>query len=49
VEIVYAVADVMEIVRWSLGWGGEAEVLAPEDARRAAREMVSHIAERYAG
>jgi predicted DNA-binding transcriptional regulator YafY len=48
VEIVYAVADPLEIVRWSLGWGGEAEVVAPDDARRSAREMVQLIAERYA-
>ncbi len=48
VEIVYAVADPLEIVRWSLGWGGEAEVIAPDDARRSAREMVHLIAERYA-
>jgi predicted DNA-binding transcriptional regulator YafY len=49
VEIVYAVADSLEIVRWSLGWGGEAEVIAPEDARRAAREVVQRISEHYTG
>jgi predicted DNA-binding transcriptional regulator YafY len=47
VEIVYAVADPLEIVRWSLGWGGEAEVIGPDDARRSAREMVQRIADHY--
>ncbi len=46
-EIVYAVADPLEIVRWSLGWGGEAEVIAPDSARAAAREMIEHIARQY--
>lgn len=48
-EIVYAVADPQEIVRWSLGWGGEAEVVAPEDVRAAARELVQRIAGTYSG
>ena len=47
VEIVYAVADPLEIVRWSLGWGGEAEVVEPEAARRSAREIVQRISEHY--
>lgn len=47
VEIVYAVADPNEIVRWSLGWGGEAEVVEPEAARRSAREIVQRISEHY--
>ena len=49
IEIVYAVADPQEIIRWSLGWGGEAEVIAPEDARESAREMVARIARHYNG
>ena len=46
-DIVYAVADPLEIVRWSLGWGGEAEVTEPESARAAAREMIENIARQY--
>jgi predicted DNA-binding transcriptional regulator YafY len=47
VDITYRVADALEIVRWSLGWGAEAEVLAPEDARRAAAQIARRLAERY--
>jgi proteasome accessory factor B len=47
-EITYRVADPLEIVRWSLGWGAEAEVLAPEEARRAAAEIARELAARYA-
>lgn len=47
IEVVYAVADPLEIVRWSLGWGGEAEVIAPEEARISAREIVDRIASHY--
>lgn len=49
IEIVYAVADPLEIVRWSLGWGGEAEIVGPEDVRRSARDIVQRISERYTG
>jgi len=48
VEITYRVADPLEIVRFSLGWGAEAEVVAPDDARRAAAELVRALAARYA-
>ena len=48
-EIVYAIADPLEIIRWSLGWGGEAEVVAPEEARSAARDMIAQIARHYTG
>jgi proteasome accessory factor B len=47
VEIVYAVADPLELVRWSLGWGGEAEIVAPEDVRIRAGELAQRIADRY--
>ena len=40
-------SDPLEIVRFSLGWGAEAEVVAPEDARRAAGELVRALATRY--
>jgi hypothetical protein len=35
-------------VRWSLGWGAEAEVIAPESARASAREIAGRIVARYA-
>jgi predicted DNA-binding transcriptional regulator YafY len=49
VDITYRVADPLEIVRWSLGWGAEAEVVAPDEARRAAAEIAAQVAARYAG
>jgi proteasome accessory factor B len=49
VDITYKVSEPLEIVRWSLSWGAEAEVLAPETARAAAREIARRVAERYAG
>ncbi len=48
VEITYRVADPLEIVRWSLSWGTEAEVLAPAAAREHARTIAGALAERYA-
>jgi predicted DNA-binding transcriptional regulator YafY len=47
VDITYRVSDPFEIVRWSLGWGAEAEVIAPASARDAAREIAQRVAERY--
>lgn len=47
VDITYRVSDPLEIVRFSLGWGAEAEVIAPDDARRVAGELVRALAERY--
>ncbi len=47
VDITYRVADPLEIVRWSLGWGAEAEVLAPAEARAAAAEIARSVAARY--
>jgi predicted DNA-binding transcriptional regulator YafY len=48
VDIVYDVDDPAELVRWTLRWGEEAEVLAPADVRAAARAVVEAIARRYA-
>jgi predicted DNA-binding transcriptional regulator YafY len=48
-EIAYRVADPVEIVRWSFGWGAEAEVVAPDDARATARAIARKLGERYAG
>jgi predicted DNA-binding transcriptional regulator YafY len=46
-EITYAVADPMEIVRWSLSWGAEAEVVRPDSARRSARELLEQMTAHY--
>jgi predicted DNA-binding transcriptional regulator YafY len=47
VDITYRVSDPLEIVRFSLGWGVEAEVVAPDDARRVAADLVRELAARY--
>ena len=48
VEISYRVADTDELVRWVLGWGAQAEVLAPDDVRARAVALVDEMAARYA-
>ncbi|MHB8146395.1 MAG: helix-turn-helix transcriptional regulator [Vulcanimicrobiaceae bacterium] len=48
VEISYRVADTDELVRWVLGWGAQAEVLAPDDVRARAAALVDEMAARYA-
>ncbi|MGA2395904.1 MAG: WYL domain-containing protein [Candidatus Lustribacter sp.] len=47
VEITYRVADPAEIVRWSLSWGTESEVIAPESAREQARAIARALAQTY--
>lgn len=47
VEITYRVADPLEIVRWSLSWGTEGEVIAPESAREHARTIARALAKTY--
>jgi proteasome accessory factor B len=47
VDITYRVSDPLEIVRWSMGWGAEAEVVAPETARALARDIAQRMALKY--
>ena len=47
VEITYQVSDPLEIVRWSLKWGAEAEVIAPPEVRELARSIVTTMAKNY--
>ena len=47
VEITYRVADPLEIVRWSLSWGTEGEVVAPDIARQHARTISRALAQTY--
>jgi predicted DNA-binding transcriptional regulator YafY len=46
-EITYHVADVDELVRWVLGWGAQAEIIAPRAARRRIAELSEEIARKY--
>jgi len=47
VEISYRVADVDELVRWVLGWGAQAEVIAPSAARARIATLAAEIAQKY--
>jgi predicted DNA-binding transcriptional regulator YafY len=47
VEISYRVADVDELVRWVLGWGSQAEIVAPAEARARIAEVTRDIATKY--
>ena len=47
VEITYRVADVDELARWVLGWGAQAEVLAPAEARDGVRRLLAEIVSTY--
>ena len=46
-EITYQVADVDELVRWVLGWGAQAELLAPAAARRRLTTIAKALLVRY--
>ena len=46
-EIVYRVANVDELVRWVLGWGAQAEILAPAAARKRIAALSQEIAATY--
>lgn len=47
VEITYAVADVDELTRWVLGWGAQAEIVSPPEARGRIQLLISEIATKY--
>ncbi len=46
-QITFQVTSVQEVVRWALGLGNEARVVAPESAVAVARTMVSEISRAY--
>jgi proteasome accessory factor B len=48
VDITYTVDDPSELVRWTLRWGAEAEVLAPPEIRASAGQLAREIVARYA-
>jgi predicted DNA-binding transcriptional regulator YafY len=47
-SITFEVSDAAEIVRWALGFGAQACVVAPPAAVQLARETIEQIAVRYA-
>ncbi|TAM76989.1 WYL domain-containing protein [bacterium] len=48
-EIAFRVASVDELVRWVLGWGEEAEIIAPPAARERVGALAEAVAARYRG
>lgn len=46
-EITYRVADVDELVRWVLGWGAQAEIIAPENVRARIAALAKEISGKY--
>jgi proteasome accessory factor B len=49
VVLTARVAGIPEAMRWVLGWGRDAEVLAPRELREAVAQQVKGAAARYAG
>ena len=47
VEITYNVADLDELCRWVLGWGPQAELIAPAPARDRIHMLIAEIAAKY--
>jgi predicted DNA-binding transcriptional regulator YafY len=47
VEITYSVTDTEELVRWVLGWGAEAEIVAPRAARARIAALSQEILGKY--
>ena len=49
VEIAYNVADIDELLRWVLGWGAQAEVIAPVEVRARILDLIGAIRVLYNG
>jgi predicted DNA-binding transcriptional regulator YafY len=47
VDITYRIGDVDELVRWVLGWGGQAEIAAPPAVRDRIATLANEIAAKY--
>ena len=46
-EITYNVSDVDELCRWVLGWGPQAEIVSPPEARDRVHMLIAQIAAKY--
>jgi len=46
-EMTLRVADTLEVLRWILGYGADAEVVAPEALRRSVLEQASELVSRF--
>lgn len=46
-QMTFAVADASEVVRWALGFGADARIVAPPAAVAMARDMSRTIADAY--
>ena len=47
-EITYRVNDLDELVRWVLGWGAQAEIVAPDTVRARIAALAEEVAKKYA-
>jgi predicted DNA-binding transcriptional regulator YafY len=47
VDITYSVTDADELVRWVLGWGAQAEIVAPPAVRERIAAFSREISEKY--
>lgn len=47
VEITYQVADTDELARWVLGWGAQAEIVAPTSLRDRVRMLLAEVSSKY--
>ena len=45
--ITYVVSDAEELVRWVLGWGAQAEIVDPPEARARIATLASEVANKY--
>jgi predicted DNA-binding transcriptional regulator YafY len=48
-RVTFAVGDPAEVVRWTLGFGADARIVAPADAVKLAKTMIASIAATYDG
>ncbi|MGA8534926.1 MAG: WYL domain-containing protein [Candidatus Tumulicola sp.] len=47
VDITYSVTDADELVRWVLGWGAQAEIVAPPEVRARIAALSTEISSKY--
>jgi predicted DNA-binding transcriptional regulator YafY len=46
-RVTYRIADQLELIRWTMRYGSQAEVVGPEEARKAAASIALDLVSRY--